>query len=390
MSARRRRPERHAIYLIPGFFGFANLGRLRYFVHVDQFLKERCAARGIDASVHVVHTHPTASLPARAALVLETLARTLERGELAHLIGHSTGGIDARLATAPGASLPTDVDAPRWASRVRSVIGVSSPQQGTPLAAALTTRRGQDLLALLSLATSYVLRFGHLPLSALVSFAAFFAPSESKRSEGTLFDDLSERLLADFSAARRRAVARLLREVSEDQSLLLQLTPEAMDVFEATVRERPGVRYGCVVTRSRPPGVATAWAAGLDPGAQAIHAIYAAIYRTSAKTPEASVRPADAAQRRALRRAYRKLPGAHANDGIVPTRSQVHGRVIAAVRGDHLDVIGHFNDPSTDPPHFDWLTTGSGFDRARFEMVWNGVLGFLLERGLAPTLTRRR
>ena len=78
MSARRRR-EAHAIYLIPGFFGFTNLGRFRYFTHVDRFLRERCAERGIDARVHVVPTHPTASLPKRAALVVETLARTTAR-----------------------------------------------------------------------------------------------------------------------------------------------------------------------------------------------------------------------------------------------------------------------------------------------------------------------
>jgi hypothetical protein len=66
----------------------------------------------------------------------------------------------------------------------------------------------------------------------------------------------------------------------------------------------------------------------------------------------------------------------------VPTRSQLHGRVIAAVRGDHLDAIGHFDDASTDPPHFDWLTTGSGFDRAQFESVWGRVLGFVLRRPL--------
>ncbi len=385
MSVRGRRRERHAIYLIPGFFGFANLGRLRYFVHVDQLLRERCAERGIEARVHVVHTHPTASLPARAALVIETLARTLGRNEVAHLIGHSTGGVDARLATAPDVRLPTDLDVERWAGRVRSVVGISSPQHGTPLAAALTTRRGQDLLALLSLATSYLLRFGHLPLSALVNFAAFFAPSESERSDGNLFDDLSKRLLADFSLTRRRAVARLLREVSEDQSLLLQLTPEAMNLFDATVHERPGVRYGCVVARSRPPGLATALSAGFDAGAQAIHAIYAVIYQASAQTPAGSAPPADAAQRRALRRAYGKLPSPGANDGIVPTRSQVYGRVIAAVRADHLDVIGHFNDPRTDPPHFDWLTTGTGFSRAHFETVWGRVLDFALE----PAAQRR-
>jgi hypothetical protein len=374
----KRRRERHAIYLVPGFFGFANLGRLRYFVHVDGFLRERCAERGIAARVHVVHTHPTASLPARAALVSEALAKTLRPGEVAHLIGHSTGGIDARLAVAPDVELPTHVNVERVASRVRSVVGVSAPHHGTPLAAALTTRRGQQGLAALSLATAYVLRFGHLPISALLNVAALFAPSERRRGRrGTLFHDVSERLLAEFSATRRRAVARLLREAGEDQSLLLQLTPEAMDLFDATVRDRPGVRYGCVVTRSRPPSVGTTLAAGLDPGAQAIHAIYAAIYQASSRTPPRAARPATAVQARALRRAYGKLPRAHANDGIVPTRSQVHGRVIAAVRGDHLDVIGHFNDPSTEPPHFDWLTTGSSFDRAQFESAWGRVLDFL-------------
>ena len=377
MSARRRR-EAHVLYLIPGFFGFTNLGRLRYFTHVDRFLRERCAERGIHARVYVVPTHPTASLPKRAALVAETLARTLRgRGEIVHLIGHSTGGVDARLLATPGVVLPTNLNVERWAGRVRSVIGVSSPQRGTPLAAYLTTRRGQRTLALLSLTTSYVLRFGHLPLSALLGIAAFFRRGETRR-EGTLIDDLSQRLLEDFSLARRRAVGRLLREVFEDQSLLLQLTPEAMDLFAATVRDRPGVRYGSVVTRSRPPGVATTLAAGLAPGAQAIHAIYGAIYRLSAQTRAAETPQPDAAQRRALRRAFGKVPGAHANDGIVPTRAQVHGRVIAAVRGDHLDVIGHYNDPAMDPPHFDWLTTGSGFDRARFEAVWDGVLDFLL------------
>ncbi len=378
MSARQRR-QRHAIYLIPGFFGFANLGRLRYFVHVDRLLRERCEARGVDARVHVVRTHPTASLPTRAALILDTLARTLRGpGEVAHLIGHSTGGVDARLATAPGVALPTDVDLARWAGRVRSVVGVSAPHHGTPLAAWLTTRRGQQLLVLLSVATSYVLRFGHLPLSALLSLGALFGRDDRPRRKGTLFDDLSDRLLSDFSATRRRAVTRLLREVVEDQSLLLQVTPESMDLFNATVRDRPGVRHGSVVTRSRAPGLGTTLSAGIDPGAQAIHAIYGALHRVSATTPKAATPRADPAQRRALRSAYGSVPTAGANDGIVPTRSQVWGRVIGAVRGDHLDVIGHFNDPSTEPPHFDWLTTSTGFDRAGFETVWERVLDFVL------------
>jgi hypothetical protein len=234
-----------------------------------------------------------------------------------------------------------------------------------------------------------MLRFGHQPHSALVKVAAIFARPERRPTPGTLFDDLSERLLADFSVTRRRSVARLLREVGEDQSLLLQLTPEAMDLFAAAVHDRPGVRYGCVVTRSRPPSVGTTLAAGLDAGAQAIHAIYAAIHRAAAQTPAAAAPPVAAAQARALRRAYGKLPGAHANDGIVPTRAQLHGRVIAAVRADHLDVIGHFDDPHHEPPHFDWLTTGTGFTRAHFESVWGRVLGFLVNASVQRGAKRK-
>ena len=279
MGARRRR-EAHAIYLIPGFFGFTNLGRFRYFTHVDRFLRERCAERGVDARVHVVPTHPTASLPKRAAMVVETLARTLRaRGEIAHLIGHSTGGVDARLVAAPGVELPTNLDVERWAGRVRSVIGVSSPQHGTPLAAYLTTRRGQRTLALLSLTTSYVLRFGHLPLSALLGIAAFFRRSETRR-EGTLIDDLSQRLLEgllDDAAARRRPpAARGLRG------------PVAADAAHAGIdgsvcgggarpARRP-LRLGrhafAAPGRRAPP-----WPPDSVLGAQAIHAIYGAIYR---------------------------------------------------------------------------------------------------------------
>ena len=74
---------------------------------------------------------------------------------------------------------------------------------------------------------------------------------------------------------------------------------------------------------------------------------------------------------------YGGVPDATANDGVVPTRSQVWGDVIHAARADHHDVIGHFHAPRVDPPHYDWLTTGSGFDAAAFASVWNAVADFL-------------
>ena len=61
----------------------------------------------------------------------------------------------------------------------------------------------------------------------------------------------------------------------------------------------------------------------------------------------------------------------------MPTRSQAWGRVLHAAIADHLDVLGHFRDASHDPPHVDWLVTGSGFDRARFEALWSDITRFL-------------
>jgi triacylglycerol esterase/lipase EstA (alpha/beta hydrolase family) len=377
----------HHIFLVPGFFGFANLGRLRYFVHVDRFLRERCAALGIDAQVHVVKTEPTASLTARAAQVAGEMARRL-RGPraVAHLVGHSTGGLDARLVAAPGVSLPTRSNVDRCASRVRTVIGVSVPHRGAPLAAFFATRGGQQLLLVLSLVTSYVLRFGHLPVSALLRVATSVRGANPPRLQRTLFDELSQRLLGDFSVGRRRAVARLLRQVVSDRSLLPQLAPEAMDVFNAAVRNRSGVRYGSVVTLARPPGLRSTLRTGLDPSAQAMHAIYQALYRLAAQRADAATVQPSPSQRRALRRAYGGLPSVRANDGIVPTLSQPWGDVIAAVRADHLDVVGHLDDSATDPPHFDWLPTRTGFDRPQFDRVWSRVLDFMLAS--APSESR--
>jgi hypothetical protein len=66
------------------------------------------------------------------------------------------------------------------------------------------------------------------------------------------------------------------------------------------------------------------------------------------------------------------------NDGIVPTLSQPWGELIAAVEADHLDIIGHFDAPRSEPPHVDWLCSCSAFDRSRFERVWERVVRFLL------------
>ena len=96
----------HHVYLVPGFFGFANFGDFKYFAHVRRVLPPLLAARGVAASLHEVRVLPTSSLPRRASTLLETIDATSVDGDHVHIVGHSTGGLDARLLLAPGAELP--------------------------------------------------------------------------------------------------------------------------------------------------------------------------------------------------------------------------------------------------------------------------------------------
>jgi triacylglycerol lipase len=370
---------RHHVYLVPGFLGFAHLGRLTYFGHVRRLLTECLTALGLEPHIHIVRTSPTASLPDRAARVAEEIDATAPRGGAPlHLIGHSSGGLDVRLLTAPGVGLPTALDVERLAARVRTVVTVSTPHQGTPIASFFTTLQGQKLMQLLSLSTIYVLNFGHLPLAALLWMGSFFVRFGGLVAGSELLDELFGKLLEDFTPARRRAVRTLLRDVVRDQALMLQLTPEAMEVFNASVLQRPGIRYGAVVGQAAPPSLRATLHAGIDPAAQVTHALYSGLYRLIEAAPVRVSPQLAPAQARVLRRAYGAMPSPAANDGIVPTLSQAWGQVIHASVADHLDVLGHFRDAEHDPPHVDWLVSGSDFDRRRFEALWADVARFLV------------
>lgn len=364
------------VLLVPGFFGFTNLGDLRYFGHVRDALLARFAARGLPVSVEVVRTLPTASLPRRAARVAEMLATLPADGAPVHLVGHSSGGLDVRLLAATGVALPTTRDVDALLARVRSVVTVTTPHYGTPLAAVFTGLLGQRLLQVLSLVTIYVLRFGHLPLTAVLEIGEIFAHLDGRLGfEGALLDELYARLLADFSPERRDAVAAFLADVESDRGLLPQLTPEGMALLNATAVPRPGLRAGSVVAMAAPPGMRSTLRVGLDPAGQATHVVYQALHRLTRLRPDTIPACTDA-QADVMRAAYGTLPDADANDGVVPTRSQPWGTLLHAARGDHLDVLGHYG---AEPPHVDWLATGTGFDRVAFDALWDDVTRFLLD-----------
>ena len=367
-------PGAHHVLLVPGFFGFANLGEFAYFAHVRDFLAEVLPARGVEGEVEVVHTIPTASLDRRAALLAETAAKLLgsSPGTLS-LVGHSSGGLDARLFVTPESSLPTQADVARCAAAVRSVVTVATPHRGTPVANAFNTLLGPQLLKLLSVWTIYALRAGRLPIGIVMRLARIL---RFRSAPAGVLDQLWSQLLEDFSASRRRDLQAFFDEVGADRDLVAQITPAGMEVFNASTADRPGVRYGCVVTRARPPGLRSFVGAGIDPYAHATHALFVALYRLASTTPADRVRvPRETVA--ALSRSYRATVDARVNDGMVPTLSQVWGEVIRVVWADHHDVIGHFHHPTHVPPHFDWVASGTGFTRPRFEAVWREVAGFV-------------
>src|SRR5262249_33586749 len=154
--------------------------------------------------------------------------------------------------------------------------------------------------------------------SALVQLGAVVARMDGLFGlNSALLDEIFAQLLADFSPERRRALAAFFREVGGDQALLVQLTPEAMEVFNACTRSRPGVRAAWGGPSGHPPGTARPRAVGPAPGARAPLGVPAALPRP-ARPPPARAPPLDDAQADVLRTAFGTLPDAAANDGMVP------------------------------------------------------------------------
>ncbi len=371
------------VFLIPGFFGFADLGGITYFHHVDDVLTALLRERGLKPDIRYVDTHPTASIRRRAHRLVEQ-AREVAASDPdvpIHLIGHSTGGLDARLFASPSLTLlEDDEQVEPLASRVATVTTVATPHLGTPLALFFNNFLGQNILYVLSMATVYALRFGRFPLSTLFSIIGVLARLDDRLGwKNTIVDQFYDNLFSDFDDPQRvDDISEYLESIRQDQTLLGQLTPGGLDLLNATTEDREGVRYGCVVTQARQPSLERIRHLGLEPYKQASHQVYRLLHLLTSFVPpypEASVR-----HRSFLAEAYGALPSQRASDGIVPTWSQLYGELIHAAWADHLDVCGHFSDASHDPPHVDWLCSGTGFGRARFEALWEDVADFMIAR----------
>jgi len=372
----------HHVYLIPGLFGFGKLAGYDYFEHVEHALAERFAAAGVRLHMEVVPALPTASIPMRAAVVAELVARTSaqDTGPI-HLLGHSTGGLDARLLMAPGIRLPVPDAQLAWRPRVRSLVALNTPHHGTPLAAYFTTVAGTRILYALSLLTVTSLSLGRVPLSVFSSLVSAFNGIDLKLGlQIKPLDDLTARLMQIVNETSRREVSAYLDSVKRDQGGIIQLMPEVMELFNAMVVDNPAVRYGCVVTAAPAPGargLLSSFGSPLGPFQMGAYStVYGFARRTSPRYPYATPDPA---QTLTLTHGLREPPRPDMVDGIVPTLSMLWGELLWCGVADHLDVVGHFGDRGPGPrKHVDWLRSGANFRRDDFAAMADALSAFLL------------
>jgi hypothetical protein len=386
----------HHIYFSPGMFGFARLASYDYFGHVDRALHKRFRDAGEALETHVSDALPTESVRRRSARLATQVDRTSKGEGLIHLLGHSTGGLDGRLVASPSARLPIAVDALAWLPRLRSVTTMNTPHYGTPLASFFATSKGQRVLYAMSAFTFVGLTLGERPLAAASLLIGILGRGD--RAMGLdirILDKSIDGLLALVDDARSPDVRTYLNAIKADQGSMLQLSPEAMDMMLAGFEDRPGVAYQSTAAMSPTPSPGN-WMGTLGhPWSSISLALFTALHAITShhdrRYPCAAM-PRDATDRRpwagdeaeaTLVRALGASPDLHANDGVVPMRSQIWGKLVWAGLGDHLDVLGHYHDktPEADVAvrHHDWLTSGSAFDDAHFDALMDAIAKGMLE-----------
>jgi triacylglycerol lipase len=378
---------RQHVFLSPGMFGFGQLGSYNYFAHIQRELTARFAAAGHELIAHTIEDLPTASIRRRATRLADTIAKH-SGGDPIHLLGHSTGGLDARVVASPA----TLMDRP-WLPQLRSVTTMNTPHYGTPLAAFFVTAMGQRVLAALSALTVTGLTLGAQPLAAAsVILGVFRASDQTVPFKLELIDRSISSVVGLVDDARSPEVRTFLGAIEDDQGSMVQVSPEAMDLFVAGFADRPGVTYQSTVSMAPPPKPRKWLEQVGHPWRTVSLSLFFALHRITAKVsdryPCAPQPDAGATTEAILARAFSETPKS-ANDGIVPLRSQVWGNVVWAGYGDHLDVLGHFvgADSKIAPElrHRDWLTSGSKFGERELAAVMDAVAtGMLTSSGNRP------
>jgi hypothetical protein len=358
-----------AVALVPGFFGFEHRGSSTYFA--DRFvagLRGVLEARGVvGVPVLSVSTVGIGSLSHRQTDLLTELRaletptareRRLGGPRSWHLVGHSSGGVDAAMLLREGALIQSEGMSSfangwgPWADlveRIASVTTIAAPHFGTgfadsPLARFASGNWSLDALRDMAMGTLDTARRGDL--SSRLAFARSASPTFERlpmflvrmmfRNE--LAKDLRPELLSPLSA-------RPLRPSMQGRVFSI-----------ATVAPRPPPDHSDKLFRDM-----WRWT-------------HEGALRSSSPPPPRTA-DLDAATLRLPSQKAIPLPPIDAadNDGVVTTCRQMLGEIIGLVIGDHVDVLGRYRRSSlVDEKLIDpgLLTSGADFgDDQFFELL---------------------
>jgi len=346
------------VLFVPGFFGFGSFGHpdrplIEYFAKVEDALS-RAHMRPLRFAVH--EPPPAGSLAERVRSLHAKAMELIGGGATRlHLVGHSTGGVDARLLANPRyAALPGRGE---LIARIASVVTISAPLHGTPLARRIG--RGTWVAVPALWFGSILASRGRLRLAGQVA-NVFNLLKRATLRQPTPTDTVIAQL-ADVDEDTAHEIRRFLADVAGDHRLVRDLTPEAMGELNRSLDG--GDRVALFSFVSVAPG------AGLSPFAFLSAPLQRLLYdltRTlSAGPPPDTARVPDGPWIGERQMAV----DASSSDGIVPAWSQtLGGRAAGIVLGDHLDVIGHYEAAGAT-----FLRSGSRFDDARFRALWRQV-----------------
>ena len=361
----------HAVFLVPGLLGFESFATFSYFAdRVVATLRAGLERAGMGPFLVVpLPIAPTAPLRERQRVLVRSLAdrlHTLEHGGVPlriHLVGHSTGGLDANLLTQDtplGGEKWSDIDprAPELRARICSVISIASPHQGAcitrdPLARWFSRRDPRGLLAMLGLSLKLAAaELGDAEFSDLLS-ALGRDPRDARPYVSALLW-ARWKLLDDLDPSARQPLARRDDTVFRRSFVTIAGRPTP----GAEAGSPPDALFRDIERR------ASGWATGCaelgDKVQASVRRLERALRSTSAgdlvvKAPGVEVPLA--------------LDAGH-NDGVVNSARQLMDpedpdELAGIVVGDHFDVVGYYD-------RYRWVNDSEG--NAHPRSVVSGLL----------------
>jgi hypothetical protein len=304
-----------------------------------------------------VHQPPPAgSLLERARSLHHKLLELQARGATRfHLVGHSTGGIDARLlCNVNYSALP---DRTELLKHIASVTTLSAPLHGTPLA----RRAGRAALV-----AAPALWFGSIlasrrrlrlagQLGNLLAWAKRVVQQRPTPTDELIAD------LADVDTETAAQIRAFLADIARDHKLVDDLHPEQMAVLNEPLAGGDIVPIRTFVSVAPP--------AGISPLAFVTAPLQRVLFDLAWSLTAAAPTEHETVPEGPWLGDGRTEVGPLSNDGIVPAWSQtIDGKASGIVLGDHLDVIGHFESAGAT-----FMRSGSDFDESRFRSLWSAI-----------------